>query len=87
VDVELGEDVVDVGRDGLLADEQALRDLAGAEPFRKEAKDIPLARCHRIDVTDNGESGTNDSYGIIVSNGYASGQQQLQGGNVKIHKT
>jgi hypothetical protein len=41
----------------------------------------------RIDVADLGEGGANDSYGIIVSNGYASGQQQLQGGNVQIHKT
>ncbi|PYQ56242.1 MAG: hypothetical protein DMF58_21195 [Acidobacteria bacterium] len=30
--------------------------------------------------------GTNDTYGIILSNGYASGQHQLQAGNVTIHK-
>jgi len=41
----------------------------------------------RIDVTDNGQSGANDSYGLILSNGYASGQQTLQGGNVTIHKS
>jgi hypothetical protein len=40
----------------------------------------------RIDVIDQGEPGTNDSYGIMLSDGYFSGQQQLQGGNVKIHK-
>ena len=39
----------------------------------------------RIDVVDMGEPGTNDAYGIILSNGYASGQHQLQGGNVQIH--
>jgi Bacterial Ig-like domain (group 1)/Beta-propeller repeat len=40
----------------------------------------------RIDVTDGGNGGSNDSYGIMLSDGYASGQQQLQGGNVTIHK-
>jgi hypothetical protein len=41
----------------------------------------------RIDVSDMGEPGTNDTYGILLSNGYDSGQQKLQGGNVQIHKT
>ena len=41
----------------------------------------------RIDVIDLGESGTNDAYGIILSNGYFSGEHQLQGGNVQIHQT
>jgi hypothetical protein len=41
----------------------------------------------RIDVTDQGEPGTNDTYGITLSDGYASGQQRLQGGNVRIHKS
>jgi hypothetical protein len=40
----------------------------------------------RIDVTDHGEPGRNDTYGITMSDGYASGQQRLQGGNVQIHK-
>jgi hypothetical protein len=41
----------------------------------------------RIDVSDMGEPGTNDTYGILLSNGYGydSGQQTLQGGNVQIH--
>jgi hypothetical protein len=38
----------------------------------------------RIDVTDNGHD---DTYGIILSNGYASGQQPLGGGNVTIHRS
>jgi hypothetical protein len=38
----------------------------------------------RIDVTDMGSSGANDSYGIILSNGYVSGQHPLGGGNVNI---
>jgi hypothetical protein len=37
----------------------------------------------RIDVTDQGHD---DTYGIMMSDGYASGQQQLGGGNVQIHK-
>lgn len=41
----------------------------------------------RIDAIDNGEPGTNDFYGIILSDGYASGLQQLRSGNVQIHKT
>jgi Bacterial Ig-like domain (group 1) len=40
----------------------------------------------RIDVIDMGQPGTSDSYGIMLSDGYASGQKQLQGGNVTIHK-
>ena len=40
----------------------------------------------RIDVTDVGEPGSNDTYGIMVSDGYFSGQHVLQGGNVQIHK-
>jgi hypothetical protein len=41
----------------------------------------------RIDVTDAGVGGSNDSYSIIMSDGYDSGQQQLEGGNVTIHKS
>jgi hypothetical protein len=40
----------------------------------------------RIDVTDGGKAGTDDTYGIITSDGYASGQKRLRGGNVTIHK-
>ena len=40
----------------------------------------------RIDVADGGNGGSNDSYGIMLSDGYTSGQQPLQGGNVNIHK-
>jgi hypothetical protein len=36
-------------------------------------------------VTDNGEPGTNDIYGILLSTGYFSGDQRLKGGNVQIH--
>jgi Bacterial Ig-like domain (group 1) len=39
----------------------------------------------RIDVTDQGEPGTSDTYEIRVSNGYDSGLQTLSGGNVQIH--
>ena len=40
----------------------------------------------RIDVVDTSKSGADDEYGIILSNGYVSGLQKLQGGNVQIHK-
>jgi hypothetical protein len=35
---------------------------------------------------DQGTSERSDSYGIIMSDGYASGQKRLRGGNVTIHK-
>jgi hypothetical protein len=41
----------------------------------------------RIDVSDLGEPGRNDSYGITLSDGYASGQHRLQGGDVQIHRS
>ena len=41
---------------------------------------------YRIDVTDNGEPGRNDTYEIRLSNGYDSGLQTLVGGNVQVHK-
>jgi hypothetical protein len=40
----------------------------------------------RIDLVDGGSTGKNDSYGIILDTGYASGLKQLQGGNITIHK-
>jgi hypothetical protein len=40
---------------------------------------------YRIKVHDGGEPGTNDTYGILVPDvSYASGDQQLEGGNVQI---
>ena len=39
----------------------------------------------RIDVTDNGEPGEDDTYRIRISNGYDSGQQPLEGGNLQVH--
>ena len=41
----------------------------------------------RIDVTDGGSGGSTDSYGILMSDGYVSGQHALGGGNVDIHKS
>ena len=40
---------------------------------------------YQIDVTDLGEPGTSDTYRIWLSNGYDSGVQTLNGGNVQIH--
>jgi hypothetical protein len=39
----------------------------------------------RIDVTDNGEPGSADTYRIRLSNGYDSGDRTLTGGNVQAH--
>ena len=39
----------------------------------------------RIDVRDLGEPGSADRYRIRLSNGYDSGDQQLEGGNIQIH--
>jgi len=39
----------------------------------------------RIDVQDLGEPGRNDTYRIRISNGYDTGEQTLDGGNVQIH--
>jgi hypothetical protein len=40
---------------------------------------------YEIDLTDNGEPGINDSYGILIPGvGYASGTQMLSGGNIQI---
>jgi hypothetical protein len=41
----------------------------------------------RIRVRDLGEPGAGaDTYGIVIGNGYASGDQTLEGGNVQIHR-
>lgn len=40
---------------------------------------------YRIDLEDLGEPGTSDTYRIRLSNGYDSGEQTLEGGNVQIH--
>jgi hypothetical protein len=42
---------------------------------------------YRIDVDDNGEPGTGrDTYHIQLSNGYDSGVQTLQGGNIQVQR-
>jgi hypothetical protein len=42
---------------------------------------------YKIDVTDQGEPGTGstDTHRILLSIGYDSGIQTLEGGNVQIH--
>ena len=40
---------------------------------------------YRIDLKDLGEPGSSDTYRIRLSNGYDSGVQVLEGGNVQIH--
>jgi hypothetical protein len=41
---------------------------------------------YRIHVTDQGEPGSEDTYWIVLKNGYNSGDQTLEGGNVQIHR-
>jgi hypothetical protein len=62
-------------------------DLTSAAIFGTATIDGSGMFVFRIDVVDQGEPSTNDSYGIMLSDGYFSGQQQLRGGNVKIHKS
>ncbi len=40
---------------------------------------------YRIDVRDNGEPGSADTYRIQLSNGYDSGERTLNAGNVQVH--
>jgi len=40
---------------------------------------------YQIDVADNGEPGSNDTYRIQLNNGYDSGTHTLNGGNIQIH--
>lgn len=47
------------------------------------ANDQPVS--YRIDVRDNGEPGAQDTYRIRLSNGYDSGEQTLDGGNIQVH--
>jgi hypothetical protein len=61
-------------------------DMTAATIFGTATIDGAGTHTFRIDVTDDGSPGTNDSYGIILDTGYASGQKTLQGGNVTIHK-
>jgi protocatechuate 3,4-dioxygenase beta subunit len=61
-------------------------DLTTATIFGTATIDGSGTFLFRIDVMDQGEPGRNDAYGIMLSDGYASGQKQLQGGNVTIHK-
>jgi hypothetical protein len=61
-------------------------DLKSATIYGTATIDGSGTHVFRIDVNDMGSPGSNDSYGIILDTGYASGQKQLQGGNVTIHK-
>lgn len=58
-------------------------DLTEATIFGRATVDGAGDFMFRIDVTDQGQD---DTYGLTMSDGYASGQQPLRGGNVKIHK-
>jgi hypothetical protein len=60
-------------------------DRTSAELYGQTAVDGEGMHEYRIRLHDGGEPGTNDTYGIIIPDvGYASGDQQLEGGNVQI---
>jgi hypothetical protein len=61
------------------------RDGTMASIFGTATIDGAGSYVYRIDVVDLGEPGTSDRYRIRLSNGYDSGDQQLEGGNVQIH--
>jgi len=61
-------------------------DLTAASIFGKATIDGSGSHVFRIDVTDMGQGGSNDTYGITLDTGYQSGQHLLSGGNITIHK-
>ena len=60
-------------------------DRTTASIFGKATIDGSGSHVFRIDVTDMGSGGTDDTYGIMLDTGYMSGQHVLSGGNVTIH--
>jgi hypothetical protein len=61
-------------------------DLTTASIFGEATIDGSGSFKYLIQVEDHGEPGTNDTYRILLSNGYDSGRHNLEGGNVQIHK-
>lgn len=61
-------------------------DRTMASIFGKATIDGAGSHVFKIDVTDGGAGGSNDTYGITLDKPYQSGQQPLRGGNVTIHK-
>jgi hypothetical protein len=61
------------------------KDRTTASIFGKATIDGAGSFVFRIDVTDAGAGGSNDTYGIMLETGYMSGQHLLGGGNVTIH--
>jgi lamin tail-like protein/Big-like domain-containing protein len=63
------------------------QDRTTASIFGEATIDGAGEHVFRIDVTDGGSGGSNDTYGITLqTTGYMSGQQPLGGGNITIHK-
>jgi hypothetical protein len=60
--------------------------LQFADIFGEATIDGSGSFAYRIHVTDQGEPGTEDTYWIVLENGYDSGDHKLEGGNVQIHK-
>jgi Kelch motif/Bacterial Ig-like domain (group 1) len=61
------------------------QDRTTASIFGNATIDGAGSHVFRIDVSDAGSGGANDTYGIRLDTGYMSGQHQLGGGNITIH--
>ncbi len=61
------------------------RDGTSASIFGTATIDGAGSFDYRIDLQDLGEPGTSDTYRLRLSNGYDTGEQVLDGGNVQIH--
>jgi YVTN family beta-propeller protein len=57
-----------------------------ASIFGRATIDGTSGHTYRIDVTDAGKPGTNDTYRVLLDTGYESGVHKLRGGNVQIRQ-
>jgi hypothetical protein len=57
-----------------------------ADVFGEATIDGSGSFAYRIHVTDQGEPGSEDTYWIVLENGYNSGDHKLESGNVQIHR-
>ena len=63
-----------------------VRELAKATILGTATVDGSGSHLYEIDVTDNGQSGANDKYRILIPDiAYDSGEHTLGGGNITIH--
>ena len=61
--------------------------MTEASIYGKATIDGSGSHVFKIDVADKSKIGGTDSYGITLDTGYQSGQHDLSGGQITIHKT